>query len=185
MRVQEGFVMVLATLNYLIACAVAIFCAPLFIISNVAQELQIWMQQPEAESPSQVSQWSVWAYTVLLILAALIARCHDKLVHDIALGCRAVGHRILSCFSRRGQHPHSRTEHGAAEFTETLSNNPTNPLESSAEITPITAPASASPFRDGQSKPTINQRTIKAFRSFYKNFCDPLNQSGKDPIEEA
>lgn len=117
-RVQEGFFRVLAALNYLFACAVVIFCAPLFIINISAQELQIWTQQPESESPYQVGQWSVWAYTVLVILEALIARCHYKLVHGIALGCRAVGHRILSCFSRRGKPSNPRKEHATAEFTD-------------------------------------------------------------------
>ncbi len=184
MRVQEGFVRALAALNYLIACAVVIFCAPLFIVSIVAQELQIWTQQPEAESPYQVGQWTVWAYTALVILAALIARYHDKLVHGIALGCRAAGQRVRSCFSRRGPSQDSKTEHGTAEVTEKGSSDLTSPPKSSAEIASITAPSSSSPFQDGQSKPTTNQRALKTFRSFYKNCCHPLNQSGKGPIDE-
>lgn len=187
-RVQEGFMRILAALNYLIACAVVIVCVPLFIISTVAQELQIWTLQPEAESPYQVGQWSVWAYTALAILAALIARYHDKMICGIAIGCRAASHRILSCFSRRGQTRDAEPEHGVAEVTEMLSYDQTNHPKSTAEIASITAPpstpSSASLCRGDQSKPTTNQRAPKTLKSFCKNFCHPLNQSGNGPIDE-
>ena len=164
--VQEGFVRVLAALNYLIACAVVIFCAPLFIISIVAQELQIWTQQPEAELPYQIGQWSVWAYTALVVLAALIARYHDKVVSGIARRFRA------------GQAQGSE-QHDITHLTDKVSSHRTSPSQSSAGIAPTTAA-----FRDGQSKPTASQRALETFRSFYKNSCHPLNQSGKGPVDE-
>ena len=176
MTFQEGFVRALAALNYLIACAVVIFCAPLFVISIVAQELQIWTQQPESESPYQIGQWSVWAYTALVILAALIARYHNKLVSGIARAFRA------------GRTHDPDHEHGVAEITEKKPGNPTTPSRSLAGTSSITAPPSApsssAPLRDGKPKPTASQRALETFISFSKNCCHPLNQSGKGPIDE-
>lgn len=188
LRIQEGLVRSLAALNYLIACAVVIFCAPLFIISIVAQELQIWQQQPEAELPYQIGQWFVWAYAALIITAALIARYHEKVVRGIAVGCRAAGHGVSSCFSRRGHPQDGEPAHGIAEVTEKMSTDPANPFKSAAFIASIVAlPSAHSPassVRDGQSKPTTKQRAIDTFNSFCKNCCHPLNQSGGGPVDE-
>ena len=114
-RTQEGIVRAFAGLNYLIAVAVVIFCPVLFIITLISQEFQIWTHFPDSERPYSVGQWTPWVSTTLVILAALIARYHDRMIELICEFYRRVFYSATGSFSSRYKVQRSEPEHGTAE----------------------------------------------------------------------
>ena len=169
---------VLAGLNYLIACAVVLICVPLFVISIIGQELQLWNNQPDSENPYQVGQWSPWVYTALVILAAFIARFHDTMVRFIA-----------ESFQRRSKTQHHEPEHGMPPIAEetrpststsfhTKLDDPSSTIETST----LTSKAKSTSIATKQDP---QKRNIMATISrIYKESCHPLNQTGDGPIDE-
>ncbi|KAK3173667.1 hypothetical protein OEA41_006999 [Lepraria neglecta] len=184
MRIQDIMVRIFAGLNYLIACAVVIFCAPYFIISVISQEFQMWDEQPDSEKPYMVGQWSPWVYTALVLLAALIARYHDRVVRLIAKGCRSVGSGLKSCFSHGHEQKEPEPEHGAAEI-----NNENSWIGSETTSKSEGREASVAEMPSNRSSPTPTKDSastgiLKAAIHLFKACCNPLNQTGKGPIDE-
>ena len=66
-----------ALMIYAWAVFIFVICPPLFIINLVANELEIYLL-PQQESSKHVGAWSPWAATVLVLLAALVARFHNS-----------------------------------------------------------------------------------------------------------
>ncbi len=189
MRIQEGFIRAFAGLNYLIACAVVIFCAPFFILSVVSQEFQLWNNQPDSEKPYQVGQWSAWVYTALVVLAALIARHHDRLIGFIADGCRGCGRGLRNCLSHRNQHQEHEPEHGMAEVKEKTKASLEADSKSDGRRTSVEEMPSnrSSPVQENsheQGKQKANTNTLSTIQAAYKSGCHPLNQTGTGPIDE-
>ncbi len=183
---HEGVVRVFAGFNYLIACAVIIVCAPLFIISIIAQELQIWTLQPDSEKLYQVGQWSSWVYTVLVILAALIAKLHDPVIGFIAKSYRKCGSPMTWCFSSRREHRHEEPEHGMPSMAEKRYSNSTDERTKtdtppSVEEMPSTKhPSTLTPEKEDKPKHGIWDKIIH----IYKESCHPMNQTGNGPVDE-
>ncbi|MCJ1272860.1 hypothetical protein MMC21_000649 [Puttea exsequens] len=180
-RIQDGFVRVFAGLNYLIACAVVVFCAPFFVISMVSMEFQLWHNQPDAEKPYAVGQWSGWVYTCLVIIAALIARYHDCVVYFIAESCRACGRGLRSCFSRRDKHHERQPEHSFAEMHEKHSVSSAHGSKSDHHQ-PSVEEMHSTPFTPPH--PTHKKTLLQSLAYIYRNACDPINQTGNGPVDE-
>ena len=189
---QEIIIRTFAGLNYLIACAVVIFCIPFVIISVVSQEFQLWDEGPDSEKPYMVGQWSSWVYTALVVLAALIARYHDPTIHSIAKACRYASHGLRSCFTSHKQHkePDPELEHG--NNTTSSPQPPPNPFPEKSWISTSTTnnpstdhnnTPSPSPPPSPPHKP-LTAHILHFFRSVWKTSCHPINQSGKGPIDE-
>jgi len=181
---HEGAVRVLAGFNYLIACAVVLFCAPLFVVSIVAQELQLWHNQPDSENAYQVGQWSSWVYTALVILAALIARYHDNFIGFICDCGRHVGHSFASCFTHHRKRRDHEPEHSFPSVTEkplsdasTSSKVPDRPT--SIQVMPSKR---SSTLKQEDNKPSrgVWKTAIRAYREGFH----PLNQTGNGPVDE-
>ena len=182
--IHEGAVRAFAGLNYLIACAVVLVCVPLFVISIIGQELQLWNNQPDSEKAYQVGQWSPWVYTVLVILAALIARYHDRAIESISTAARS----IFS--SHRKNHQENEPEHGIPSETEKRSSTSTSDPSKSddpssiTEMRPSSHPTSA-PTKTTEIESTSPKSTLRqALANIYTSSCHPLNQSGNGPIDE-
>lgn len=188
MRAQEGVVRVFAGLNYLIACAVVIFCAPFFIISVVSQEFQLWNNQPDSEKPYQVGQWSAWVYTALVVLAALIARYHDKVVGFIADGCRYCGKGLRGRFSHQDGPRAHEPEHGLAEIDEKTKASSDADRKSgrrpSVEELPSNRSSPTHEKSQGQANPKELTNVLGIVKAGYNNGCQPLNQTGNGPFDE-
>lgn len=188
-RTQEIIIRTFAGLNYLIACAVVIFCIPFVIISVVSQEFQLWDEQPDSEKPYMVGQWSSWVYTALVVLAALIARYHDPTVHAVAKGCRYAAHGIRSCFTSYKQHkePEPSLEHDNATTSRPPYRNQDLPEKSyiSTSTTDKTSPShNTIPSPPPTPHTTLTAHLLHFIHSIYKTSCHPINQSGKGPIDE-
>jgi hypothetical protein len=184
-RTQEVLVRMFAGLNYLIACAVVIFCVPYFIINVIGQEFQLWDLQPDSEKPYVIGQWSPWASAVLVVLAALIAKYHDDVVNLLVKGCRRAGHGVKSYFSRTHKQRESEAEHGFA-----VMNHEKSSLYSTSNTEPEcrTPPVKELPFPPSSPLPntrnTATNHILNALTHLYKSISDPLNQTGKGPIDE-
>ena len=188
---HDVMVRLLAGFNYLVTCAVVLVCVPLFVISIIGQELQLWNNQPDSEYPYQIGQWSSWVYTALVVLAALIARFHDAVVCSIAKSCRRCGHSIVSCFSKRRktQDHESIPEHGIPSMAEEKRHSTSTSFHTKTDTPPsIRETATLTPKGTSAShatKPDPTKRSITATIShIYKESCHPLNQTGNGPIDE-
>ena len=180
-RTQEIIIRTFAGLNYLIACAVVIFCIPFFLITVVSQEFSLWDEQPDSEKPYMVGQWSSWVYTALVVLAALIARYHDSAIHSIAKGCRYAYHGIKYCFtsSKQPKEPdlEPELEHG------TSSPPPTRHFPEKSWISTSATSTSPTPSPPPPRSP-LTVRLLTFLLSVWKSTFHPINQSGKGPIDE-
>ena len=76
-----------ALLVYAWAISITLICPPLFILNLVASELSL-SQLIEAEPPTGIGQWSPWASTALILLAALIGQYHDRAVSSLVAAVR-------------------------------------------------------------------------------------------------
>ncbi|KAK0509156.1 hypothetical protein JMJ35_008527 [Cladonia borealis] len=184
-RTQEIVVRIFAGLNYLIACAVVIFCIPFFLITVVSQEFSMWDEQPDSEKPYMVGQWSPWVYAALVILAAFIGRYHDSVIHSVTKGCR---NAIKSCFpsSKHLKEPdlEPNLEHGNNGST---SPPPPPHLPEKSWISTSTSIANSRTTTSPSPPPPRQPLTIRllnSLESIWKTTCHPLNQSGKGPIDE-
>ena len=173
-RTQEVIVRVFAGLNYLIACAVIIFCIPFFVISVISQEFQLWYEQPDSEKPYMVGQWSSWVYTALVVLAALIARYHDSAIRLLAKGCR----HMASCFSRHKRQPEPSPEHGL-EPKPTTAQHPTEKSWIDSSAVSVSAHSSENP-----TTTTTTTHILHTLFTTYRSSTHPLNQTGNGPIDE-
>ncbi|KAL2042134.1 hypothetical protein N7G274_005322 [Stereocaulon virgatum] len=184
-RTQEVLVRMFAGLNYLIACAVVIFCVPFFITSVIGLEFVLWDYRHDAEKPYMIGQWSSWASAILVVLAALIAKYHDDVVNILVKGCRRAGHGVKSYFSRTHKQREYEAEHGfAAMNDETSSLFSTSVIKSECR----THSLKELPFRTSSSPPntqnTAPNDILNALTHLYKSISNPLNQTGKGPIDE-
>ena len=76
---QQRIAKVWALFSYLAAVFVAFVCVPLFILNLFAYEFALAIR-PVSEAFPLVGQWSPWAATCLVFLAALIAHYHDRMI---------------------------------------------------------------------------------------------------------
>lgn len=189
MRIQEGIVRAFAGFNYLIACAVVIFCAPFFIVIVVSLEFQLWNNQPDAEKPYQVGQWSAWVYTALVVLAAFIARYHDKVVGFLANACRGCWRGLRGYFSRRKGQEGREPKHGFAQMDEKTNGTSQADSKSTGRRTSVEEMPSnrSSPTQDQshtQEKQKESTNILNTIKASYKSACHPLNQTGDGPFDE-
>ena len=173
---QEGIVRVFAALNYLIAIAVVIFCPVLFIVSLVSQEFQLWTHFPDSEKPFQVGQWTPWVYTALVILAALIARYHDRVIELICDSGRSIAHAISG---HQKSYKYKEPEHGRVSVSEDRKMH----LEGDIKAEPPKTSTEELPSRKSSfvplsiSKTSLKALIIKLTPQIYKTCCRPLNQN--------
>lgn len=200
-RTQDILVRFLAAFNYGLAVAVILLCPPLFLVTLISAELQFWGQQPDSEEPYAVGQWGPWAVTCQVLLAALIARYHDKVISLIS----TTGHRIISP-RRRHQHEdgvHQATDYesGRTSSTTTKANNNdllplhANPNADKPDTRPIISPLQVdttsaantqtpSPSPTPKPKPSLWHRCHTHIHKGYQMLAHPLNQSDRGMIDE-
>ncbi|KAL6713930.1 hypothetical protein ACLMJK_008424 [Lecanora helva] len=166
--IHEGVVRGAAGLKYLIACAMVLICVPFFVINLVVQELQLWGAEPDFESAYQVGQWSPWSYTVLVILAALIARYRDRIYGAIA----RVG---LSLFGCQPGHRDHEPEHGTRLVTDQHHSN-------SPHQDPLPSPPSSLSYSD--SNPIQPYGFLQTLAQLYAACFQPFSQTGTAPVDE-
>ena len=73
---QKGFAKYVAHLAFLWAVLILVLCPPVFVLNIIATEITMHTL-PQAESNTHIGQWQPWASTVLVLIAALIARFHE------------------------------------------------------------------------------------------------------------
>jgi hypothetical protein len=72
-KIQRGFALTVSILVYLWALFILIICPPIFITNIVATEIGLYTL-PQGESNTHIGQWGPMAGTILILLAAFIAR---------------------------------------------------------------------------------------------------------------
>ena len=194
---QDILARVIAAFNYVIAVAVVIFCPVLFIISLVSSEMQFWSDTPDSEAPYAIGQWEPWAVVVQVLLAALIARYHDKMIGFVFTGCQSCWARLRNR-TRKGWNQDDK-EHGHALMNtvekQSMGNKSTQPIKSSyidsdaPTVTSTTTPAqdsqSQKPLPSGHDRKSLNLRVRAVIWSVYKCLAHPLNQNDKGLLDEA
>ena len=176
LRTQDILVRFIAALNYVLAVAVVILCPPLFVVSLISSELQFWNQQPDAEAPYAVGQWEPWVVTCQVLLAALIARYHEKVIHFIYITWR----RVFSQHHSAGQQTYD--EHSYMSVAESVQ---ANPLAGKPDVR-ANEPRTISPLElNPKRKPrTLWHQLCERVYKGYKMYAHPLNQSDQGLFDE-
>ena len=174
LRTQDYLIRLLAALNYCLAVAVTVLCPLLFILQLMSTELQFYNLLPDAEAPYSVGQWSSWAITVQVLLAALIGRYHDRVI------C------LLSDTYRR-LFPSSREKKGwvnvtTADTQHELTSINVNLKAGQPDLPPN--PSDDSPDLSPPQRRPLSHRLRSTLTATYKMFAHPLNQSDRGILDE-
>lgn len=174
---QDYFARLLAFLSYIAAVVVVLLCPPLFILTTLAQEWQSWVEQPDSEPLYAVGQWNVWAITCQVLLAALIAHYHDKVISALT-SC----YRYTLCRTLHRHRPLS-PDHGCPSTVNSANTDAESALKPPLLSTSSPTRPTATPLQPPPKQPLTRSLTSH-IPALLATLSHPLNQSDRGLMDE-